>query len=113
NKEEKGKAVLNIKQDGIIAGLSIAQEIFSYLEPNAAITFFIKDGASVTNGNIAFEVEAKVHTILKAERLVLNCMQRMSGIATLTNTYVLKIKDYPTKILDTRKTTPLIRHLEK
>ncbi len=109
----KGKAVLKIKEDGIIAGLDLAKEIFLYLEPDAEISFFKKDGDQVHNGEIAFEVQATVHTILKAERLALNCMQRMSGIATITKVYTEKIKDYPAKILDTRKTTPLFRKFEK
>src|SRR6185312_10353665 len=84
-----------------------------HLEEDAKFTLYKKDGDMVSNGETAFTVEASVHTILKAERLVLNCMQRMSGIATLTRTYVNKIKGYPTKILDTRKTTPLFRKFEK
>jgi nicotinate-nucleotide pyrophosphorylase (carboxylating) len=108
-----GKAVLKIKEDGIIAGIELAQQIFRYLEPGVQFTLYKKDGDSVTNGEIAFEVTAKVHTILQAERLALNCMQRMSGIATLTSQYAEKIKAYKTKILDTRKTTPLFRAYEK
>lgn len=111
--EATGKAVLKIKEDGIIAGISLAQEIFQHLEPGAKFTLYKKDGDHVKNGETAFEVEAKVHTILQAERLSLNCMQRMSGIATLTNEYAEKIKNYKTKILDTRKTTPLFRAYEK
>ncbi len=110
---EMGKAVLKIKENGIIAGLAIAEEIIQMIEPSSVITFFKKDGDSVIYGEKAFELEASVHTILKAERLVLNIMQRMSGIASLTNVYVEKIKSYPTKILDTRKTTPLFRWFEK
>lgn len=113
NADAKGKAVLKIKEDGIIAGLDIAKDIFDFLEPGTAFTFFKKDGDRVNNGEIAFEVNARVHTILKAERLALNCMQRMSGIATLTSQYVDLVKGYPAKILDTRKTTPLFRSLEK
>jgi len=109
----RGKAILKIKEDGIIAGLALAEQIFTYLEPGAVITFNKKDGDTVAIGETAFEVSASVHTILKAERLVLNCMQRMSGIATLTHQYVDAIKGYPTKILDTRKTTPLFRAYEK
>ncbi len=109
----KGKAVLKVKEDGIIAGLDLAKEIFLFLEPDAQISFFKKDGDQAKNGEIAFEVQATVHTILKAERLALNCMQRMSGIATITNVYTEKIKEYPAKILDTRKTTPLFRKFEK
>jgi nicotinate-nucleotide pyrophosphorylase (carboxylating) len=109
----RGRAVLKIKEDGIISGLRVAQEIFRYLEPGAVFQIYKKDGDPVVNGEIAFEVDALVHTILKAERLVLNCMQRMSGIATLTRTYVDKIAQYPAHILDTRKTTPLFRQFEK
>lgn len=111
--DAKGKAVLKIKEDGLIAGIELAQEIFHYLEPEAAFTLYKKDGDAVHSGETAFEVEASVHTILKAERLTLNCMQRMSGIATLTQQYVAAIKDYRAEILDTRKTTPLFRMCEK
>lgn len=109
----KGKAILKVKEDGILAGVALAQDIFHFLEPEASFYIYLKDGDKVKNGDIAFEVKAKVHTILMAERLSLNCMQRMSGIATLTNQFVEKIKAYPAKILDTRKTTPLFRHYEK
>lgn len=109
----RGKAVLKIKENGILAGVALAQEIFHFLEPGAVFTLFKKDGDRVAKGEIAFEVAAGIHTILKAERLALNCMQRMSGIATLTNVYVEKIKGYPARILDTRKTTPLFREHEK
>lgn len=108
-----GKAVLKVKEDGILAGVQLAQDIFHYLEPEAAFTIYKNDGDVVKYGDIAFEVAAKVHTILQAERLSLNCMQRMSGIATLTNQYVQKLKGYNTRILDTRKTTPLFRAFEK
>lgn len=111
--DKKGKAILKIKEDGILAGVEIAQQIFCYIEPESAITIFKKDGDEVRAGDIAFEVNAKVHTILKAERLVLNIMQRMSGIATLTNQYVKKISEFPAKVLDTRKTTPNFRWFEK
>jgi nicotinate-nucleotide pyrophosphorylase (carboxylating) len=112
-KGAKGKAVLKIKEAGIIAGIQLAQDIFHHLQASANFTVYVKDGDKVQPGEIAFEVEADVHTILMAERLSLNCMQRMSGIATLTQQYVNKIKDYHSKILDTRKTTPLFRHFEK
>jgi nicotinate-nucleotide pyrophosphorylase (carboxylating) len=108
-----GKAVLKIKEDGVLAGVSLARDIFHFLEPDAVFTFFKKDGDKVTFGEVAFEVSAKVHTILQAERLALNCMQRMSGIATLTSRLVEKIAGYPAKLLDTRKTTPLFRAFEK
>ena len=109
----RGRAVLKIKQDGILAGVDITREIFFYKEPSATFVGFKKDGEEMKNGETAFELEAFVHTILKCERLVLNCMQRMSGIATLTRQYTDKIKGYKTKVLDTRKTTPNFRLLEK
>ncbi len=111
--DAKGKAILKIKEDGILAGISLAQDIFHFIEPGAAFTLHKKDGDRVKSGEVAFEVNAGVHTILKAERLALNCMQRMSGIATLTAQYVEEVKGYPAKILDTRKTTPLFRMHEK
>ncbi len=111
--EVRGKAVLKIKQDGILAGMQVAAEIFRYKEPGSVFTPFKKDGDEMKNGEKAFEVEAKVHSILQCERLVLNCMQRMSGIATLTKQYSSKLKGYKTKLLDTRKTTPNFRLLEK
>lgn len=109
----KGKAILKIKEDGILAGMNLAREIFLFLEPEAVFTAHKKDGDRVSAGEIAFEVSARIHTILKAERLALNCMQRMSGIATLTNEYVQLLNGYKTKVLDTRKTTPLFRAYEK
>jgi nicotinate-nucleotide pyrophosphorylase (carboxylating) len=111
--EAKGKAVLKIKESGVLAGLELAQEIFHFIEPESIFVFYKNDGNHVLSGDSAFEVSAKVHTILTAERLVLNTMQRMSGIATLTNEYVQLLKGYNTKILDTRKTTPLFRAYEK
>ena len=109
----KGKAVLKIKQDGILAGMQVAEKIFQYKEPTSVFIPFKKDGDEMKYGEKAFEVEALVHTILQCERLVLNCMQRMSGIATLTKEYTDKLKGYKTKLLDTRKTTPNFRLLEK
>jgi len=109
----KGKAVLKIKEEGILAGIDIAQKIFAYKEPSATFVLFKKDGDVMKYGEVAFEVNASVHTILQCERLVLNCMQRMSGIATLTSTYTEKLKGYKTRVLDTRKTTPNFRLLEK
>ena len=108
-----GKAVLKIKEDGILAGVSVAQKIFHYMQPDAVINIIKQDGEVMRSGEVAFEVFAKVHTILQCERLVLNSMQRMSGIATLTKQYTDKLKPYKTKLLDTRKTTPNFRLLEK
>ncbi|MEJ0105844.1 MAG: carboxylating nicotinate-nucleotide diphosphorylase [Bacteroidota bacterium] len=111
--DANGKAVLKIKQDGILAGMEVAEKIFRHKEPRCVFKAFKKDGDKMLAGETAFEVEAFVYTILECERLVLNCMQRMSGIATLTHSYAEKIKGYKTKILDTRKTTPNFRLLEK
>jgi nicotinate-nucleotide pyrophosphorylase (carboxylating) len=109
----RGKAILKIKQAGILAGMEVAEKIFRYKEPSTQFTALKKDGETMQPGEIAFEVTATVHTILQCERLVLNTMQRMSGIATLTHTYADKLKNYTTNILDTRKTTPNFRLLEK
>jgi nicotinate-nucleotide pyrophosphorylase (carboxylating) len=109
----QGKAVLKIKQDGILAGVSVAEKIFKQLDGATLFTAFKADGEPMTIGEKAFEIEAGIHTILSAERLVLNCMQRMSGIATLTKAYTHLLEGYHTKLLDTRKTTPNFRLLEK
>jgi nicotinate-nucleotide pyrophosphorylase (carboxylating) len=109
----KGKAVLKIKQDGILAGVEVARKIFQYKHPSANFVLNKHDGEEMKSGEVAFEVETFIHTILQCERLVLNCMQRMSGIATLTKQYTDKLKGYKTKLLDTRKTTPNFRLLEK
>lgn len=111
--DAKGKAVLKIKEAGILAGVAVAEKIFKYKKPAAVFTKHKNDGDEMTVGEIAFEVETFVHTILQCERLVLNIMQRMSGIATLTKTYTDKLQGYNTKLLDTRKTTPNFRLLEK
>src|SRR6476620_7802208 len=108
-----GKAVLRIKEDGILAGVDVAKKIFLYKYPDARFTAFKEDGSSMKYGETAFEVECSIHGILQLERLVLNCMQRMSGIATLTRLYTDKLKGYKTRLLDTRKTTPNFRLLEK
>src|SRR5882757_8914890 len=111
--EARGKAVLHIKQDGILAGMEIAGKILQYKEPGARFTAYKQDGDVMRDGEEAFVAEATVHTILQCERLILNCMQRMSGIATLTRQYVDRLQKYKTRILDTRKTTPNFRLLEK
>ena len=108
-----GTAKLIVKEAGIIAGIRIAKEVFLHLDKEAVFTAFHTDGEYLEVGTIAFTVKAKAQAILQAERLVLNTMQRMSGIATLTHSYVEKIKNYTTTILDTRKTTPLFRAFEK
>src|SRR5215203_7541335 len=109
----KGKAILKIKQDGILAGVEVAEKIFQYKDPDAIFTTLKRDGEMMKAGEMAFEVEAFVHSILQCERLVLNCMQRMSGIATLSRLYVDRLYGHKTKLLDTRKTTPNFRLLEK
>jgi nicotinate-nucleotide pyrophosphorylase (carboxylating) len=111
--EATGRAVLKIKEDGILAGTEVAKAIFSYLEPGIRFDPFKKDGDVMKKGEEAFRISGHVHTLLTGERLALNCMQRMSGIATLTNRYVEKLKGYHTRLLDTRKTTPNFRALEK
>ena len=108
-----GKAILLIKQEGILAGIDVAEKIFKYNEKDCTFRKFKKDGDRILAGEQGFEVTTSIHSILKCERLVLNCMQRMSGIATLTRQYIEKIKGYKTQILDTRKTTPNFRLLEK
>lgn len=109
----RGKAVLKIKQSGVLAGVEVAEMIFRFKDNQSEFNVFKKDGEKVKAGEIAFEVKSTVHAILSCERLVLNCIQRMSGIATLTRQYTEKIKGYKTKLLDTRKTTPNFRILEK
>lgn len=108
-----GKALLKIKDTGILAGMHVAEKIFAYADPSSFLKKYKQDGQTMQPGEIAFEVSAKIYTILTCERLVLNCMQRMSGIATLTKRYTDKLKGYHTKLLDTRKTTPNFRLLEK
>jgi nicotinate-nucleotide pyrophosphorylase (carboxylating) len=109
----EGKAILKIKEEGILAGISVAEKIFRYMQPGILFTAFKKDGDEMHPGETAFKVSASVYTILQCERLVLNCMQRMSGIATLTRQYTQKLQGYKTRLLDTRKTTPNFRLLEK
>ena len=113
NANAKGKAILKIKDQGILAGVLVAEKIFRFMEPGLDFRPIKQDGDVMKPGEIAFEVSAHVHTILKCERLVLNCMQRMSGIASLTNKYVQRLAGYKTQVLDTRKTTPNFRLLEK
>lgn len=113
DKDQQGKARLLVKENGILAGIELAKQIFN--EVDATITFnqFLNDSDKIKVGDIAFIVEGKIQSILVAERLVLNCMQRMSGIATVTNELASILSPFGIKILDTRKTTPLNRDIEK
>ena len=108
-----GNAKLLIKDNGIIAGIGFAKKVFNHIDPNLIVETLLNDGDSVKFGDIAFYVNGSKLSILKAERIVLNAMQRMSAIATKTNSYVELLKGTNTKILDTRKTTPGFRALEK
>lgn len=108
-----GKSQLIIKEDGIIAGVEVAREIFKAFDPELKMTVFINDGTEVKKGDIAFVVEGKTQSLLQTERLMLNIMQRMSGIATRTREYVKMLEGTKTNVLDTRKTTPGLRLLEK
>lgn len=112
-KHATGSAILKIKENGVLAGLEVAEATMKYLQPDAIFEWHKKDGDIIKDGETAFVLHADVHTILKGERLLLNCMQRMSGIATLTHQHAELIKDYKAKVIDTRKTTPLFRALEK
>lgn len=109
----KGKAKLLVKAPGILAGVAIAKCIFNHVDPSFDIKIYQQDGAKIAVGDIAFEVAGSSQSILKAERLVLNTMQRMSGIATMSNQFVKAVEGYNVQILDTRKTTPMLRFLEK
>ncbi len=111
--DRTGKMKLLVKEDGIIAGIEIAKMIFARLEGDIRFEQVLRDGASAKCGDIAFYVEGKIISLLQAERIVLNIMQRMSGIATQTAVYVQRVKEHKTKILDTRKTTPGMRVLDK
>lgn len=112
-KDQVSKARLLLKEDCVIAGVNLAEKIFKHIEPNITFTPFYIDGKFCTESEILFEVEGLTHTILKAERLALNCMQRMSGIATLTQQLSDMISHTKAKLLDTRKTTPNFRMMEK
>jgi nicotinate-nucleotide pyrophosphorylase (carboxylating) len=108
-----GKAKLKIKEDGIIAGVELAQMIAKHFDPSLNFKVHIEDGTAIKIGQTAFEIEGSARSILSTERLMLNVMQRMSGVATLTSKFVEALKGSKTKILDTRKTTPLFRVAEK
>lgn len=109
----KGEARLLVKDTGVLAGVELAEMIFKQYDPNLEVDVFIKDGQHVVKGDVAFIVKGSSRSILSTERLVLNFMQRMSGIATQTNSIIKQIEGTQTKLLDTRKTTPGIRYLEK
>lgn len=111
--DEMGKQHLLVKEEGILAGVEIAKKVFHKFDPELKITVFINDGAHVKPGDVAFVVEGRVRSLLQTERLMLNIMQRMSGIATMTAKYMERLKGLKTKVLDTRKTTPGMRMLEK
>ena len=108
-----GKSHLLIKEDGILAGVELAKRVFAKFDPTMQVEVLINDGTPVKKGDIAMVVTAKVRSLLQTERLMLNIMQRMSGIATMTNKYVERLKGTKTHVLDTRKTTPGLRMLEK
>ncbi len=110
---QNGKAQLLIKEEGILAGVEIAKRVFAKFDPELQMEVLIEDGAHVKPGDIAFYVTGKEQSLLQTERIVLNIMQRMSGIATQTNKYAKEIEDLHTKVIDTRKTTPGLRILEK
>lgn len=111
--DEMGKQHLLVKEEGILAGVEIAKKVFHKFDPGLKMTVFINDGAHVKPGDVAFVVEGRVRSLLQTERLMLNIMQRMSGIATMTAKYMDRLKGLKTKVLDTRKTTPGMRMLEK
>ena len=110
---ETSKARLLVKDVGVIAGVELAEYIFKKVDPNMKFTTHIEDGKDIKYGDIVFEVECNSQALLKGERLVLNTMQRLSGISTLASRFAIEVEDLPVKILDTRKTTPLLRFLEK
>lgn len=109
----KQTAILKVKDIGTLAGVEFAEAVFKKLDPDCVFTTFIKDGSDVSPGDIAFEVTSFAQILLKGERLVLNTMQRLSGVATMSSRFAVEVEDLPVKILDTRKTTPLMRFLEK
>ena len=111
--DSRSRAALKVKDYGVLAGVELAEQIFRYVDPSCVFSAHKTDGADVFYGEIAFEVEGNTRALLQAERLVLNAMQRMSGIATLSSRFAFEVGDLPVKVLDTRKTTPLIRFLEK
>ena len=112
-KEAMGKSKLLIKEEGILAGVEIAKEVFRRFDPEMQVEVLMQDGAHVKPGDVAMVVTGRVQSLLQTERLMLNIMQRMSGIATMTHRYVERLEGTKTRVLDTRKTTPGMRMLEK
>ncbi len=111
--DDRSRAKLLVKAEGVIAGIEIAEAIFHHVDPSSVLDTRIQDGDDVQYGDVAFYVACNTQALLKAERLVLNTMQRLSGIATLSSRFAFEVEGLPVKILDTRKTTPLLRFMEK
>jgi nicotinate-nucleotide pyrophosphorylase (carboxylating) len=111
--DKTSKAKLLAKDPGVLAGVAVAKAVFARVDPQATLKVFLEDGAFIHHGDIVFEVTCNTRALLQAERLVLNVMQRMSGIATLSNQFHFEVEDLPVVLLDTRKTTPLLRFLER
>ncbi len=110
---QRSRAVLLIKDIGVLAGVDLAEKVFSKLDPRLKFKKFIADGEDIKSGDVAFEIDCNTRALLKGERLTLNLLQRMSGIATTSSRFAVEVEDLPVKLLDTRKTTPLMRFLEK
>jgi nicotinate-nucleotide pyrophosphorylase (carboxylating) len=111
--DDRSRANLIVKDAGILAGVEVAERIFKKVDPACSVVILMNDGEHTTFGDVALQVECNTQALLRAERVVLNIMQRMSGIATLANQFAFEVEDLPVKILDTRKTTPTLRFLEK
>ena len=111
--DDRSRAKLLVKEAGVISGIEVAKAIFEYVDPTSSMEILMRDGQDVVYGDIAFYVECNSQALLKAERLILNTMQRLSGITTISSQFAFEVQDLPVKILDTRKTTPLMRFLEK
>lgn len=113
NKNQQSEAHLKVKEDGVIAGIEVAEAIFRFVDPDIQFQALLQDGSITHEGDIAFSLKGNTRNLLKTERLVLNLMQRMSGIASLSNRFHMEVADLPVGLLDTRKTTPLFRYFEK
>ncbi len=112
-KDQRSRAVLLIKDIGVLAGVDLAEKVFSKLDPRLKFKKLIADGEDIKSGDVAFEIDCNTRALLKGERLTLNLLQRMSGIATTSSRFAVEVEDLSVKLLDTRKTTPLMRFLEK